>query len=123
MLTWQISNSKKPFDMLYTSTLNYICFLAYPILSDYPNKSFTFQSISLVTHTHEGHVFYGFFDDTVENWEEQLQEWTNVIETYVQLDKLMNARSEFSDKMIENFQKLADKFFKSWVKLIYDKIK
>ena len=57
------------------------------------------------------------FDDTVENWEEQLEEWTNVIETYVQLDKLMNTRSEFSDEMIENFQKLADKFFKSWVKL------
>ena len=57
------------------------------------------------------------FDEEVENWESQLEQWTNVIHCFTELDKLMNSRVEFTDTMIEEFQSLADSFFKSWVDL------
>ena len=57
------------------------------------------------------------FDEEVENWESQLEQWTNVISCFTQVDKLMNVRVEFTDTMIDEFQSLADSFFKSWVEL------
>ena len=57
------------------------------------------------------------FDDSLPNWEENLQQWTDEIESYLELDQLMNCRVEFTDKIITKFQKLADNFFKGWVEL------
>ena len=57
------------------------------------------------------------FDEKVEDWESQLQQWTKVIGYFCQLDCLMNVGVEFPDDMIEEFQSLADSFFKLWVGL------
>ena len=41
------------------------------------------------------------FDDEVPEWEEQLQHWTDVITTFVQLDKLLQSQTKFTNERIE----------------------
>ena len=57
------------------------------------------------------------FDDSLQDWESLLEEWTSVIDTFSKLNKLICARVEFTDEMIEEFQCLADSFFTKWVSL------
>ena len=57
------------------------------------------------------------FDDSIPDWEIQLEQWTHVINTFSQLDKMLQLRVDFTDEMIEDFQKLADSFFRTWVSL------
>ena len=72
-----------------------------------------FKKVIAFTHLLLDDVFY----DTVPDWESQLEQWTSVIGTFNKLNKLMCSRVEFTDKMIEEFQNLADSFFTTWVSL------
>ena len=71
--------------------------------------SFTYtQSKKVISFIHL--LLADVFDDEVLEWEHQLQQWTDVITTFIQLDKLLQSRIEFTNKRIEEFQKLAGIF-------------
>ena len=59
-------------------------------------------------------IFADVFDDTIPGWESQLEQWTDVIEIFVKLNKLMTSCVYFMDKMMEEFQDLANSFFHKW---------
>ena len=73
------------------------------------------QSKKVITFIHL--LLADVFDDTVPDWESQLEEWTSVIELFSKLNKLICARMEFTDDMIEEFQSVADAFFLKWVSI------
>ena len=50
------------------------------------------------------------FDKQVKTIESEVEEWTNVIEYFSQLNSMINLQIEFTDEMIEQFQDLAENF-------------
>ena len=51
------------------------------------------------------------FDKHVGILESEVEEWTNVIEYFSQLESMINQQIEFTDEMIEQFQDLAENIF------------
>ena len=53
------------------------------------------------------------FDDTIPDWESQLEKWTSVIESFIQLNEMINIQVDFSNKMIVEFQSLSNFFLRN----------
>ena len=43
------------------------------------------------------------FDETVENWEEQFQEWSDMTHSFILLNQMLQSRAVFDDNMIKQF--------------------
>ena len=57
------------------------------------------------------------FDESVPNWEEQFQEWNELIQSFKTLNHMLHSRVVFDQNMIKEFKNSCDSFFRRWVRL------
>ena len=62
-------------------------------------------------------LLHNIFDDSVENWLDLHEQWSNVAQSLGVVNNYINLRVVFDDEMVAEFKTGCDKSFKLWVKL------